>query len=410
MQAAGGATAPRAKSVLLIYTMGGISHHDSFDPKPDAPVEIRGEFGTIPTAVPGVRFSDYVPRLARQINQYTLLRSIYHSERDHGVSAYYMLRGYRQPDPSFDLPANQFRANPNIGSHVARLLGSRNGLPPYICVPGLSYLAQVHYYTAGWMGRAYDPYLLKSDPNLPTFEVRGLTPRLEVSAARLRDRRSLAQAVDEQYRCFEAAPAARSLSAQYARAYQVLSTTQARRAFDLQAEPEKLRDAYGRTRLAQSCLLARRLVEAGVPFVTVDDDGWDHHAKVFPGLRERLPELDRCFTTLLQDLQERGLLKTTLVALLTDFGRTPVINASAGRDHWPGVFSVILTGAGIAGGQVVGASDKIGGEPSQRPLTPKDLAATLYHFLGIDPFQEYQTPERRPFKMLDEGDVIRELL
>jgi hypothetical protein len=400
---------PRAQSVLLIYTMGGISHHDSFDPKPAAPAEIRGEFGTIATRLPGVRFSDHVPRLARMLDRFALIRSVHHQERDHGVGAYYMLRGYTQPDPSLDRPENQKRANPTIGAHVARLLGSPNGLPPYICVPGLSYLAQIDYYTAGWMGRGFDPFVLRSDPNLPLFEVTGLRPCAEVPSRRLRGRMSLTRMLDEQRRVFETPASVSTMSASQERAYGVLSAPHTRQAFDVGREPEQLRDAYGRTRLGQSCLLARRLVEAGVPFVTVDDDGWDHHAQVFPGLRQRLPDLDRCLTTLLNDLDQRGLLATTLVALLTDFGRTPRINQSAGRDHWPGVFSVILAGAGIRGGQVIGASDRIGAEPAERRITPKDLAATLYHFLGINPFQDYQSREGRTFQVLDSGQVIDEL-
>jgi hypothetical protein len=409
-----GATAARgqarAKSVLLIYTMGGISHHDSFDPKPGAPAEIRGDFTTIATRVPGVRFTEHVPCLAGMLNRCALIRSVQHFERDHGVGAYYMLRGYTQPDPSLDRPENQKRANPTIGAHVARLLGSPNGLPPYICVPGLSYLAQIDYYTAGWMGRAYDPFVLRSDPNLPTFEVAGLTPRIDVPALRLGGRVSLARALDGQCRLFETSPGASSMDSNHERAYQVLSARRTREAFDLGREPERVRDAYGRTRLGQGCLLARRLVEAGVPFVTVDDDGWDHHAQVFPGLRQRLPDLDRCLSTLLTDLDERGLLETTLVTLLTDFGRTPRINQARGRDHWPGVFSVIFAGAGIRGGQVIGASDNIGAEPSEGRVTPKDLAATLYRFLGIDPFQDYHSREGRPYKVLDTGQIVGQLL
>lgn len=399
----------RAKSIILIYTMGGISHHDSFDPKPDAPAEIRGEFKTIPTKIPGVRFSEEVPRLAGQIGQFALIRSIHHNERDHGVSAYYMLRGYSQPSPEADRPENQQNTNPNIGSHVARLFGSTNGLPPYIVVPGLSYLAQVNYYTAGWMGRAYDPFILKSDPNQADFKVRDLARLPEIPATRLVNRVSLMQALNRQPG-FNDVAASKDLAGNYEKAFRILSSDAARRAFNLAAESDKVRDAYGRTRLGQSCLLARRLVEADVPFVTVDDDGWDHHSNVFPGLKQRLPELDRCLPALIQDLQDRGLLKTTLVALLTDFGRTPRINGSAGRDHWPGVFSVLLAGAGIPGGQVIGVSDRIGGAPKERPISPKDLAATIYHFLGIDPFQDYVSRQQRPFRILDEGDVIRELL
>jgi uncharacterized protein (DUF1501 family) len=402
--------APRAKSVLLIYTMGGISHHDSFDPKPNAPAEIRGAFATIPTRLPGVRFSEHLPRLARMLDRFALIRSVQHFERDHGVGAYYMLRGYTQPDPSLDRPEKQKQANPTIGAHVARLLGSANGLPPYMCVPGLSYLAQIDYYTAGWMGRAYDPFVLRSDPNQPSFEVAGLGPCVDVPVGRLGGRMSLARAVDNQYRLSETSAGVAMMTTSQERAYRVLSAPRTREAFAIDKEADKVRDAYGRTRLGQGCLLARRLVEAGVPFVTVDDDGWDHHAQVFPGLRQRLPELDRCLPALLTDLDERGLLATTLVALLTDFGRTPRINQSAGRDHWPGVFSVVFAGAGIRGGQVIGASDPIGAEPSERRLTPKDLAATLYRFLAIDPFQDYQSREGRAFQVLDSGEAVQELL
>jgi hypothetical protein len=401
---------PRARSVLLIYAMGGISHHDSFDPKPDAPAEVRGEFKTIPTRLPGVRFTDLVPRLARMIDRYVLLRAVQHNQQDHGVGAYFMLRGYTQPTPDMDRPENQKRANPTIGSHVARLLGSANGLPPYVCVPGLSYLAQVNYYTAGWMGRAHDPFILRADPNLPTFAVPGLMPLPDVPADRLRQRIPLAREIDRQCRLLEGSAGARSLSSHQERALQVLVNGRTRKAFDLTAEPDRVREAYGRTRLGQSCLLARRLVEAGVPFVTVDDDGWDHHAQVFPGLRKRLPELDCCLAALLDDLRDRGLLETTLVALLTDFGRTPKVNAGAGRDHWPGVFSVLFAGAGIRGGQVVGASDRIGAGPTEGRLGPKDIAATLYHLLGINPFQDYQDVEGRPHKVLDEGRMIPQLV
>src|SRR5262245_33239091 len=196
LQAAPSMVPARAKSVLLVYAMGGISHHDSFDPKPQAPAEVRGEFRTIPTRLPGVRFTEHLPLLARAIDRFALVRSVQHNQTDHGVGAYYMLRGYTQPDPSLDRPENQRRANPTIGAQVARLLGSPSGLPPYVCVPGLSYLAQIDYYTAGWMGRAYDPFVLRSDPNLSSFEVPGLTPLPEVPPARLGERTPLARALE----------------------------------------------------------------------------------------------------------------------------------------------------------------------------------------------------------------------
>ncbi len=398
----------RARSVLVIYAGGGISHHDAFDPKPEAPSEVRGEFSTIQTALPGIAFSEHLPRLARDLDQFTLLRSVHHTQTDHGVSAYLMLRGYAQPDPSFDRPENQLRANPNIGSHVARLIGPRNGLPAYICVPGLSYLATVNYYTAGWMGRPYDPFLLKSDPNSTSFEVSRLALSPVVSDDRLAARRALLGTLTNE-RQFSGRTVA-GMDVQYSRAFAALAMETTRRAFDAAREPEALRDAYGRTRIGQSCLVARRLIEAGVPFVTVDDDVWDHHGAIFPALKQRLPELDAAFSSLLRDLHVRELLNTTLVLLLTDFGRTPTINKGAGRDHWPGVFSVLAAGAGIGGGHVIGSSDRLGATPHERAITPQDIAATLYEFLGLDPFQEYASIDGRVFRMLDRGEAIRELL
>jgi uncharacterized protein (DUF1501 family) len=406
-------SAPRAKSVIVIYAGGGISHHESFDPKPDAPAEVRGEFGTIATAFPGVRFGELLPKLATRTGRYALIRSLKHTQTDHGVAAYYVLRGFVQPDPTFDRPENQYRAHPNIGSHVARLLGSPNGLPPYVCVPGTSYLATVNYYTSGWMGRPYDPYLLKSDPSDEKFQLTRLPLELEVAPERLHERMTLSRALDAldvPGRRLDDSPAIRGKDDQYAMAYRALQSESARQAFDLHRESATAREAYGATRMGQSCVLARRLVEAGVPFVTVDDFDWDHHGTIFPSLRKQLPELDTALAALLDDLHERGLLETTLVALLTDFGRTPVINSNAGRDHWPAVGSVLLAGAGIRGGQVVGASDKTGGAVRDRPVGSKDLAATMYRLLGIDPFQEYQATDGRPLQVLDQGEALRELM
>jgi hypothetical protein len=407
-RAGAGQTATRARSVLVIYAGGGISHHDAFDPKPEAPAEVRGEFSVIPTALPGVQFTEFLPALARDMHRFALIRSMHHTQTDHGVSAYLMLRGYAQPDPSFDRPENQLRANPNIGSHVARLVGPRNGLPAYICVPGLSYLATVNYYTAGWMGRPYDPFLLKSDPNLDTFAVSRLSLSPVVPDERLAARRTLLGELATSRQ--PTGPAISAANVQYSRAFEALANESTRQVFDVAREPAPVRDAYGRTRIGQSCLVARRLIEAGVPFVTVDDDVWDHHGTIFPALRQRLPELDAAFSTLLGDLDGRGLLDSTLVLLLTDFGRTPTINKGAGRDHWPGVFSILAAGAGIPGGQVIGSSDRFGAAPHERPITPQDVAATLYRFLGLEPYQEYMSVDGRASPMLDRGDVIRELL
>ena len=395
---------PRAQSVILIYAGGGISHHDTFDPKPDAPAEVRGEFKPIATRVAGIAFTDQTPRLAQIADQLAVVRSVHHRETDHGVGAYFMLRGYRQPDPTFDRPENQLRAHPTLGAHVARLRGSPNGLPPYVCVPGLSYLAQVKYYTAGWMGREYDPCLLKADPSHADFKTPGLALEPQTSESRLRRRRTLLHTLGAGE--LAASPAVDDLRAHYEQAFSLLTEGSARRAFEISGESEATREAYGRNRWGQSCLLARRLVEAGVPFVTVDDFDWDHHAQIFPSLRTHLPKLDRALATLVSDLADRGLLSTTLVVLLTDFGRTPRVNKSAGRDHWPGVFSILFAGAGIVGGQTIGASDPLGASPSRLPISPKDVAATLYCLLGIDPFQAYRDRAGRPFQVLDEGRLI----
>ncbi len=412
-----GAASPvaRAKSVLLVWVSGGLSHHDSLDPKPDAPAEIRGEFGAIPTALAGVRYGELVPRLAASLGRYTLLRSVVHGEADHGVATYFMLRGYSQPTPFFDRPENQRHTHPNIGSIVARELPARNQLPPYVVAPGLSYVEQVNYFTPGWLGPACAPYVLKADPSRPGFVVRDLFPPAEIVWERAARRHRLRAAVGAAGPTGSEAQSwtgseGRALDATYHRALDLLTSPAGRAAFRLDDEPAALRDRYGRHRLGQSCLLARRLVEAGVPFVTVDDDGWDHHSRIFPSLRTQLPQLDAAFSTLLADLADRGALSETLVLLLTDFGRTPTINKDAGRDHWPGVFSVIAAGAGVPSGQVVGASDATGAEPADRPITPKDLARTIYHFLGVDPRKEYHTPDGRPVAYLDRGEVIRELL
>jgi hypothetical protein len=410
LHAAPSCAGARAKSVILIYAGGGISHHDSFDPKPEASSQVRGEFSAISTAQSGISFTELLPRLSRQSGQFTLIRSVHHDQTCHGVSAYFMLRGFKEPDPSFDRPEKQPRSTPNIGSQVARLSRSSNGLPPYVCVPGLSYLADIGYYTAGWMGRVYDPFLLRSDPNDPNFRVTQLALDETIPTERLHRRWSLRRTLDDWARGPEPSAALQTVDTHYQKAFQTLTTKRARQAFEIGQEPVTIRERYGRTRMGQSCLLARRLVEAGIPFITVDDFDWDDHARIFPALRKRLPVLDTALAALLNDLHERGLLKTTLVALFTDFGRTPTVNKGAGRDHWPGVFTVLFAGAGVPGGQVVGASDSLGAQPAERPVSPKDLAATFYQFLGIDPFQDYRSVEGRPFKVLDEGRVIAELL
>ncbi|MFO1095069.1 MAG: DUF1501 domain-containing protein [Planctomycetaceae bacterium] len=335
---------PRARSVILVYAGGGISHLDSFDPRPDAPAEVRGPLSLLQSATPGVVFTELVPQLAAGSDRFSLIRSMRHGERDHGVSAYYMQRGFSQPNPTFDRPENQHKAHPNIGAHVGRLRGSPNGLPPYLCVPGLSYLATANYYTAGWMGRAFDPFLLKANPAAEDFQVHGLAPPPDVSSGRVSQRLELCRHLDGAAGLNTSAAPIRSLNDNYRQVFDMITADVSRRAFDLSREPESLRDDYGHNTHGQSCLLARRLVEAGVPFVTVDDFDWDHHSQIYPALHKQLPVLDRAVAALIRDLADRGLIDTTLVLLLTDFGRTPQVNSSGGRDHWPNVFSILAAG------------------------------------------------------------------
>ncbi len=386
-----------ATSVILVWLGGGPSHLDMWDLKPDAPEEIRGLFKPISTNVTGIQMSEHLPRLAQQTDKLCIIRSMTSPEAAHERGTHYMMTGY-QPLPGF--------AVPGYGAVVSKLKEQRSALPPYIAVP-----APVAYGGGGFLGASLAPFSPGGNPASKNFKVRDLEPPKEVSFERVERRRSLRQAVDAAFKKYEAGnPAAEAVDSFYTSAYDLMSSTDARAAFDLGNEPDKTRDAYQRNTFGQSCLLARRLVEAGVNFVTVSNGGWDNHNNIFSALPGKLNAFDRTMATLIEDLGDRGLLETTLVLAMGEFGRTPVINRNGGRDHHSRVFSIMLAGGGVQGGQVIGASDPLGMEPAETPVRPEDLSATLYRCLGIDYNQHLESPDGVRIVLSRGGKPIRGVL
>jgi hypothetical protein len=385
-------------SVILIWQSGGCPHLDTFDMKPEAPSEVRGEFKPIPTNVAGMEVCELLPLTARQADKFTILRSMHTKEMDHDRAITYLLTGY------LPLPTLGF---PSMGSVVSRELGSRNGLPPYVVIPDT-----YPEYGAGYLGAEYGPFV-SGNPNVVNYRVRDLALPTDIDWARVRNRRWLLEQMDSEFRAIEASPEFAAMDRFYQNAYNLLSSPTAKKAFDIGSEPVDLRERYGRTPVGQGCLLARRLVEAGVRFVTVAKGrlNYDTHGDNFNTLKKSLlPEFDRAYATLLQDLHSRGLLEKTLVLVMGEFGRTPKVNDNAGRDHHCKAWSILLAGGGIAGGRVLGATDKTGTEVTELPVTPEDLLFSLYSVLGIDPGHEYQTPIGRPVKIVNGGQIIPELL
>ena len=394
-------------SLIILFLKGGLSTIDTLDLKPDAPPEFRGEFNPINTNVPGTQLCEHLPRLAKQADQYALLRSLTHPNSDHGGADHYMLTGY-QPLPGFNpnlVPNNQ---RPAHGSIVSKVLGPRGAVPPYVCLPKMHPSAGSAY-----LGSVAAPFVVEADPNAPNFSVPDLVPPVVVDGTRLNDRRSLMRQVDRFQQSNEVAvnSKARTASAFREKAFDLITSPATKAAFDIHSEPDKLRDEYGRHSLGQSLLMARRLIEAGVRCVTVDHSNWDTHNDNFNVLRkELLPQLDTGLPRLLSDLADRSMLGNTLVVVMGEFGRTPRVNNNAGRDHWGPANCILLAGGGIAGGTVVGATNPKGEKPAGDPRSPEDLTATMCHCLGIDPDVEFHTPEGRPVKAVNNGKVIGELL
>jgi hypothetical protein len=384
---------------ILIWTRGGTSHHDTFDPKPDAPVSVRGPFGVIDTAVPGVKFAEILPNMARELRRFALLRGWNPKNAGHGAADQYVMSGH---------PLNPALTYPTFGSVVSHEKGFRTRMPPFVQL-GDNVDRTSGGGTAGYLGAEHNPFEILSDPGAPQFTVRDITPPLGVDAGRLGRRRSMLGVIDALQRHADAQPAAfDALDQHYRAALNLITAPETKEAFAIGVEDPRLRDRYGRNRFGQSCLLARRLVEAGVRFVTVSDGGWDTHQDNFTSLKNRLiPRVDQALPALLADLEDRGLLATTLVVWLTDFGRTPKINSAIGRDHWASAGFAALAGAGLPGGAVLGRTDEEGGRVTHDEYYSEDIAASVYTKLGIPLDLITHTPDGRPVR-LNEGRVIRE--
>jgi hypothetical protein len=396
--AAGTRGAAAARSVILVYLGGGLSHHDSFDLKPDAPDDVRGKYTSIDTVVPGLKIGEKLPLMARVMDRIALVRSGAHNNDHHETATNWVMSG-RFGTPFGDYPA--------IGAVVAHETGFTGTLPPYVAVPrNPSFTWELG--KSAFLGGRYESFKA-GDPNQPNYRVQDLAPAGDLGDKQIARRNTLLQSVDGLAKRVEGNDAVATYDEFHGRAQQMILSTEARRAFAIEQEPEKLRDRYGRTTAGQSMLLSRRLVEAGVRFVTVNYGGWDHHAKVFESLDKKLPEFDRGLSSLIEDLHTRGLFSNTLLVVMGEFGRTPKINKDAGRDHWGPAGSLLLAGAGTKPGFVLGKTDKHGASVTQRPVAPEDVAFTIFDRLGIDPRKQLSTPDGRPVEILDKGENVAEL-
>src|SRR5215475_13821508 len=386
----------RAQSVINIFLPGGIPAQESFDPKLLAPIEYRGPLGSVKTSIEGVRFSESLKNTAQVADKLCVIRSMTHGEADHDRGTHNMFTGWR---PS---PAVQY---PSIGSIVSHELGSRNDLPPYVCVP-----SQPNTFAGtGFLGSAYGPFSLGADPANGSFKVRDLNLPGGVDEKRFAQRREMRDVVDSHFSTLEKSDSLAGMDSFYQRAYAMMSSEKARDAFDIKKETDKLRDEYGRNAAGQRMLLARRLVEAGVRFVSLTYGGWDHHDNIRNGVSGQMPSFDQAFAALIRDLDRRGMLDSTLVLVTTEFGRTPKINKTAGRDHYPKVFSIVMAGGGLKQGYVHGSTDPTGSEPDSDPLYVQDYAATVYQLLGID-YEKTLMAGTRPVKIIKDGEVAKALL
>lgn len=387
----------KAKSILHIFLPGGMAQQESFDPKPYAPLEYRGSFGVTKTNLPGEVFCSSVPEIAKVADKITVVRSMSHGEAAHERGTHNMFTGQR---PS---PALVFAS---MGSVVSHELGPRENLPPYVCIPNQPNI----YAGTGYLGSSYGPFSLGADPASEGFKVRDLTLPGGVDDVRFARRQKALDAVNAHFAQSEDADALDAMDSFYQRAYKMISSPKAREAFNIEAEPDAVRDRYGRNQAGQRLLMARRLVEAGVRVVTVTYGGWDFHQNIQASTNNVMPPLDKAFATLIRDLDERGLLDETVVMLSSEFGRTPKINGDNGRDHWPRVFSVALAGGGIARGSIFGASNATAAEPDRDGIGPADLFATLYHLLGVDHEGKLMAPGDRPTPIVRDGKVRTGLL
>ena len=417
LKALGAVDTKKDINCILLMLVGGPSQLDNWDMKPNAPVEIRGPYKPIKTNVSGIEISENFPRMARHADKYALIRSVYHTAAAVHDTGHQMMQTGRLFQGGIE--------HPHFGCVLSKVRGSKGDVPPHVLLPrpiGNTGGAMPHGQNAGYLGKTYDPFVLNADPSDPNFKVPDLLPPDYITALRVDRRKNWREMVDKTVSKFETSPDARLLDSTFHQAYTLMSSEKARRAFELFNEPEQVREKYGLNRFGQSCLLARRLIEAGVRFVTVnmfetvfDEITWDiHGSKPFSPIscyRDLVgPMFDNAYSSLLEDLNDRGLLKETVVLALGEFGRTPKVNPAGGRDHWPQCWTVMVGGGGLKGGQVIGASDEIGALPKDRPTTPAEIAATVYHALGIELDLELPGAQGRPIRVVDHGvEPIREL-
>jgi Protein of unknown function (DUF1501) len=402
---AGNPAAGRDVNCIMIWLDGGPSHYESFDPKPEAPTEIRGQFTSIPTCVPGVHFSECVPEMAKCFDKYTVVRSVCHKDPNHGGGNHYMMTGAPTPVP---VGCGAFVTfHPSFGSVVSYERGVRSGLPAYMAIPDNTRSGGPNF-----LGGQHAAFTIGGSPNSPNFEVSDVVLPKDISEGRAKSRWELRASLDRMQRFNDRVvedPAV-VFDEFYRQGFDLVSSPKAQAAFDIHREDEKVRDRYGRHDMGQRMLLARRLVEVGVSWVTINWGGWDDHTKLFESYKgKKMQQLDQGVSALIADLHERGLLANTLVLVLGEFGRTPKVNKDAGRDHWPHAMSILMAGAGIPGGQIVGATDAKGYYASQNIYRPEDFAASIYTKMGIDPHQSLPTSTGRPVPLVNDGKLIKEL-
>ncbi len=417
LKAKGLASSDRDINCILLFLVGGPSHVDTWDMKPEAPSEVRGPYRPIETAVPGVQISELFPRMAGQMDHVSLVRTVYHQATAVHDTGHQMMQTGRLFTGGLE--------HPQYGCVLSYLKGPKGDAPPHVLVPrpiGPTGGNMPHGQAAGYLGKTFDPFVLNADPNADDFQVPDLLPPDYITSVRESRRRKLRDMIDGSVQAFESSPDARLLDDNFESAYRLMSSTTTREAFDLSLEPDAVRDRYGRTRFGQSCLLARRLIERGVRFVTVNqfetvfnELTWDSHGSApFTSIADYptviAPNFDNAYASLIEDLARTGLLETTVVLAFGEFGRTPKINPAGGRDHHPGCWTSLFAGGPIQGGRVVGASDEIGHAPKDRPVSTGEIAATVYHALGINPELELPGPQSRPIPLVDRGiDPIHEL-
>lgn len=398
--------AAKAQACIFLFLEGGPSHIDMWDLKPDAPAEVRGPYKPIRTSVTGTMIGEHLPLCAKIAHKYTILRNHSHNDNGHNTGYHYVMTGYKADFPDGNTRAPNNHLFPSVGSIISRELGPRGTLPPYMNMPHIMAGGGPGFY-----GSEHAPFVIESNPVQADFEVQDLRPLESLGQARQQRRGKLLDEVERLDRDGAPQGRAKSMSTYYQRARNLMSSTEARKAFDIRSEPESVRKEYGYTALGQCALLSRRLVEAGCRFIGVDHGGWDHHQTIFPSLeKDMLPHVDHAFTALVNDLEQRGMLDSTLVVMMGEMGRTPRINPQAGRDHWSQAQSVIFAGGGVKPGQCLGATDKQASAPVGEGVGVHDILFTLLQQMGVDPTRTYYSPSGRPVPIVDGGKVIPDLV